>query len=507
MLEVLKKSLLLLIIVLVLSLLPLPANAADPVTISLVFTSDLHGHLEPFKPRGDEFDWGGMARISSLINKIKEQQPNLLILDGGDVFFNSDITNLYEGESTVAVFNAIGYDAVVLGNHDFDMEPRVIANLSSQAKFAILSANVFQADGNYLEGVKPYLLKEVSGVRIGIIGLTDQRTPVTTHPLNVKDLRFIDQIEIGQRLVKELRGKVDILVALTHLHLDDRLFLQEVSDIDVMIAGGTHERMPVAEKINGALMVRGGEYGKVLNRFDLTVQNGKVIKSSFRDYTIDGLIAEDQSIASIVKTYRIGLEEKMKEEAGRTTVELMGERAVVRAKESNLGNLIADAIRYYTGAEIALQNGGGIRATIAAGPVTLNDIYNVLPFDNRVVKQELTGSQLLETLENGCKNYPALDGRFLQVSGLEYIFDPQKPAGKRIVAVKVAGRPLVKEQRYIVASNDFMALGGDEYNVLTKAKTIEIYPVLLREVLRDYFSRKGIVSAAVEGRIKILNGN
>ncbi len=141
-----------------------------------------------------------MVRISSLINKIKEQQPNLLILDGGDVFFNSDITNLYEGESTVAVFNAIGYDAVVLGNHDFDMEPRVITNLSGQAKFAILSANVFQADGNYLEGVKPYLLKEVSGVKIGIIGLTDQRTPVTTHPLNVKELRFVDQIEIGQRL-------------------------------------------------------------------------------------------------------------------------------------------------------------------------------------------------------------------------------------------------------------------------------------------------------------------
>lgn len=472
--------------------------------ITVFATSDIHSHLEPYKPANAKYSIGGLAKMSKIINETRQQQPNLLLVDAGDAPYNTNIGNLFEGRSTIDVMNAMKYDAMVLGNHDFDFPIHVMKSNAERAQFPFLSANTYD-HGQYPEFLKPYVIKEVDGVRVGIVGITDDESHFYTHPKNVEGISFKNEFEAAQETVNEVKEKADVVIALAHLHGDNPVLPAKVTGIDVEIGGG-QDVVEFPQLINGTWLISPGKHAEVLNQMNINLLNNKMLGLNFAHIFITENLEEDPAVAKIISDYRNQLDIKMKEVVGKTTVALDGERQTVRLKESNLANVIADSLREMTGADIALQNGGGVRASINAGDITLESVYAALPFDNTVVMVEASGQVIWDALEHGVSSYPGAAGGFLQVSGLEYTFDASKEPGSRIVEVLVNGKPIEKNKLYKVVTNDFLTGGGDKFTMLKEnTKLLVKTKSYLRDAFYEYLQKHKTISPQLEGRIKILN--
>ncbi|GIQ62056.1 hypothetical protein PACILC2_06240 [Paenibacillus cisolokensis] len=243
-----------------------------------------------------------------------------------------------------------------------------------------------------------------------------------------------------------------------------------------------------------------------MNQINIQFLNGQMIGLNFAHIFMTDNLEEDPAVANLIQHYSDQIDDKMKEVVGHTLTDLDGERQTVRLKESNLANAIADSLIELTGADIALQNGGGVRASIAKGDVTLEDIYAVLPFDNTVVMVEASGQTIWDALEHGVSSYPEAAGGFLQVSGLQYTFDAAKPSGSRIVEVLVDGQPIDKTKKYKVATNDFLTGGGDKFDML-KNETTQLLKTkhFLRDAFTEYLENHNTINPQLEKRIQILN--
>ncbi len=478
-----------------------PQATSESTTITILHTGDLHGHLDPFKPRRAEEYIGGIARIATLVNQIRAEAPNTLLLDAGDTIHGTNLANLFAGESVIAAMNAIGYDAMAVGNHDFNYGLGILQERAEQADFSILAANVRYKTGEPVPFLKPYIIVETGGLRIGIIGLVTTYTPVVTHPKNVEDLEFLDPVEVVQELVEKLDPKVDLIILLAHIgSAAEEAVLTAVPGIAVSVSAHTHETR--VTQIGDTILVDSGAYGAVLGRLDIRVKDGRVIGFCQAYLPITPAIEADRSVDAVLAPFRAAIGDMLAEEVGVAAVVLDGERADIRSRETNLGNLVADILRARTGADIAIQNGGGIRTSIDVGPITLEEIFTVLPFDNYVVVLELTGEAILAALENSVSRYPDLHGRFPQVSGMSFLFDPAQPAGERIVEVTIGGELLEMDRSYTVATNDFMAGGGDGYTMLKEAPIVLETGDFLRDVVAAYIAAHSPVAPQVEGRIR-----
>lgn len=472
--------------------------------ITVFATSDIHGHLEPYKPRDAKYDIGGLAKMSKIIKDFRQKQPNTLLVDVGDAPYNTNITNLFEGASAIDVMNEMNYDAMAIGNHDFDFPFSVMERNAANADFQFLSANTYYND-EYPEFLKPSIIKEVDGVKIGIMGLTDDQSKYYTHPKNVEGITLKEQFESAQKAVNDIKGESDIVIALAHIHGNNPVLPTKVDGIDIEIGGG-QDVVGFPQDINGTWLISPGKHAEVLNQININVLKNEMIGFNFAHMFITENLEADEATNNIIEGYESKLDDKMKEVIGETTVELDGERQTVRLKESNLANAIADSLRELTGADIALQNGGGVRASINGGEITMEEIYAVLPFDNTVVMVEASGETIWKTLEHGVSSYPSAAGGFLQVSGLEYTFDASKEVGSRIVEVLVDGKPIDKQKTYKVVSNDFLTGGGDKFTML-KDETKEILKTksYLRDAFVEYLQNHKTISPQLEGRIKIVN--
>ena len=472
--------------------------------ITVFVTADIHGHLDPYKPRGAKYDIGGLAKMNKIIKEFRKIQPNTLLLDVGDAPYNTNIANLFEGASTIEVMNEMKYDAMAIGNHDFDFPFNVMKRNAENAVFPFLSANTYY-NNEYPEFLKPSIIKEVDGVKIGIIGATDDESNHYTHPKNVEGITFKDHFEATQEAVNEIKDGSDIVIALAHLHGDNPILPTKVEGIDIEIGGG-QDVVAFPENINGTWLISPGKHAEVLNQININVLNNEMIGFNFSHIFMTENLELDPAVESIIESYRVKLDSKMKDVVGKTTVELDGERQTVRLKESNLANVIADSLIELTGADIALQNGGGVRASIDNGEITMAEVYGTLPFDNTVVVVEASGETIWKTLEHGVSSYPSAAGGFLQVSGLEYTFDASKDPGSRIVEVLVNGEPIDKEKIYKVAANDFLTGGGDKYTMLKEeTKVILKTKHFLRDAFVEYLQKHNPISPELEGRITILN--
>ncbi len=214
---------------------------------------------------------------------------------------------------------------------------------------------------------------------------------------------------------------------------------------------------------------------------------------------------DDPVVDLIVKKAVSAMDDRMMHVVGKTSVLLDGERATVRLKESNLGNVIADSLRAMTDADIAFQNGGGVRASIPVGDITIKDIYTVLPFDNTVVVVEATGKQIWDAIEHGISVYPGAAGQFLQVSGVSYTFDASKEPYQRLVSVEYNGAPIEMDRKFRLVANDFLTGGGDKYLMLKECKELVRTKSYLRDAFLEYFQKNPVISPQLEGRITILN--
>ncbi len=523
-----KRFLLSLLLAVALTLAFVPtAMAEGPITVTILHTNDTHAHLESFEPFKQPLQ-GGVARRYTLIEQIRAEGGNVILLDAGDVFQGTLYFNQYQGQADLYFMNAMGYDAMCVGNHEFDSGPAVLAAFIDGAEFPVISANIDVSAEPTLAGKIPaYTVLDVAGEKIAVFGLTTEDTPILSSP--GPNVIFKDPISSAEATVDELEAQgINKIIALTHLGYSRDLDLAAaVEGIDVIVGGHSHTLLGDMEGAEGpyptvvtspagepVLVVTAKCWGSYLGRLDVTFTAEGVVETyGGAPIFIDESIPENPEMAAKLAEYAAPIEELKATVIGQTAVDLDGEREHVRTRETNLGNLICDAMLWRTAADntvIAIQNGGGIRASIPAGDISLGQVLEVLPFGNTIVNFDLTGAEIVEALENGVSMVEEVKGRFPQVGGLRYAFNPDLPAGSRIISVEVwdpaqkAYVPLDLKATYRVCTNNFLYGGGDGYEVFaTKARNVNETGLLLSDVLVEYIKAHSPVSPAVEGRITI----
>jgi len=487
---------------------------ADPVTIRILHLNDFHGFAEPYTPYGAAGQAGGIAWLAASADRLRREKPTLF-LAAGDMIQGNNWANLSRGESSLELMNLLGLDAMVVGNHEFDFGQEVLKKRVAQARFPVLAANV--------EGVpslKPFIIRRINGVRVALVGIVTEDTPVSTHPRNVVGLRFSSPAETLKRLIPELRRQADLIVVVSHIgYAEDRRLAEQVPGIDVIVGGHSHTRVDRPARVGDTFIVQAWEHGKVLGVLDLTVDTGRLLSATGRLEEIGPRRGEpDPAVTALVEKYRKQVDAVLTGRVAETEIALDGEN--VRRGETNLGDLVADIMRSVSGADAALINGGGVRASIGQGTILVKDVYTALPFDNYIVAVRLSGCRIREALEHGVARVETGAGAFPQVSGIVFSYDASAPAGSRVREVWIDGKPLQSDREYSVATNDFLAAGGDGYTVFGDAiRASRDFSVVggmlkgeklvysdsgrwLRDVVIDWLREKGKIAPKVDGRIR-----
>ncbi len=478
------------------------AEDAETTKITVIHTNDTHARLL-------EADGGlGFAKIAALIKEAKASNPNTLVLDAGDTLHGLPIVNISKGENALKVLEAAGYDYMTLGNHDFNYGYERLVELKDMSKVVMLSANVSK-DGKNL--FTPYAIKEIGGVKVGIFGLTTPETAYKTSPSNVEGLTFDDPIEVSKKMVEELKDKTDVIIALAHIGLDEssvvtsKQIAENVEGIDVIIDGHSHTLLTTGMLVNNTLIAQTGEHDKNLGYVNIEIKNGEVVGRTAELLSVEAAAdtVADPDLAKTIEDIQAANQPIFDEVVAKTDIYLDGARENVRTKETNLGNLSADAVKAASGADVGFVNGGNIRIAIEPGDITKGMVATLFPFGNTIKVKKVTGEVLSEILEHSVSGYPATQGGFLQVSGLTFVFDPAQPVGSRVVEVTVGEKPLDKAAEYTIAINDFMAIGGDGYEMLIEPPIVAELGTY-EEIFADYLNANGTKGIEVSGRIKVL---
>jgi len=449
---------------------------------------------------------GGLARVATLRDRVAAESPHTVFVLPGDFLSPSTMSSMFHGGQMVATLNAAGLDLATFGNHEFDFGAEVTRERMRESRFAWVSTNALDpATGLPFGGASSFVLREYGGIRVAFIGLV---TP-DTHTLSkgAAGLKFLDPIQAAKDVVvRARRAKADVIVALTHQDMaDDKQLAAAVPEIDLILGG--HEHVPLDATVGRTLILKTGADAVSLGRIDLTVtagRGGRRVETKWELIPVTDAIPEKPEVAAIVKQYDGLMAAQLDVIVGSTSVPLDTRNDIVRTQESAVGDLIADLMRVALQADVALINGGGIRgnAVLPAGPLRRRDVLSILPFANKVVKVDVTGEILRAALESGLSQVERTAGRFPQVSGLRYVFDPKRPAGSRLVTVNVGGRPLDPRANYTLATFDFILGGGDGYTmfkegrVLVKAENGPMDSDLLIERLKT-----GPIAPVADGRV------
>ncbi|NGZ75107.1 5'-nucleotidase C-terminal domain-containing protein [Saccharibacillus alkalitolerans] len=524
-------------------------TASNGFDLRILHTNDTHAHLD------------NIDRRVTAINT--ERNDRTLLLDAGDVFSGTLYFNQYGGLADLYFMNQLKYDAMVFGNHEFDKGPAGLAPFVKEAKFPFVSSNIdFSADKDLgplsvktigdpaaAGKIYPSVIKEVNGEKVGIIGLTTSDTVALASP--GETVKFKDDIESAQKAVDELTAKgINKIVALSHLgYAEDQELAKEVDGIDIIVGGHSHTQLDEPTVYEGGkapvVIVQTGEYDKNLGRLDatfddkgvLTKWEGKLINLDAQNEDKSYVIKGDEASAAKLKEYAAKLEELKTTVIGKSDVTLDGERGTVRKQETNLGDFMADGMRAKVEsivelgdakAYVTIQNGGGIRASIPAGDITLGSLLTTMPYGNNLSALKMTGAEIKAALENGVSGVETGEGRFPQVSGMKFTYDSKQPGekidsvtgqvtqeGSRITDIQILGEdgkytPIDPKAYYIVATNSYIAAGGDFYSSMAAAKEDGRYYELNLvdyEVFREYLDSVGDVKQKTEGRITDAAGS
>ena len=484
--------------------------------IRILHVNDFHGYAVEYKPLGSTEVRGGISCLAWKADVLRKEKPTIL-LAAGDMIQGNTWANVFAGKSVIDVMNEMRFDAMVVGNHEFDFGQAVLRKRISQARFPVLGANV---EG--MTALKPYIIKELDGIRVAIIGVVTEDAPVTTHPKNMVGLKVLSPIDTVQKYVRELRKQVDVIIVLSHIGFNvDMLLAEKVKGIDVIVGGHTHTKLDSYAPVGKTVIVQAWEHGLALGVLDLTLRGSEIVQAQNRLEEIKpSQMKKSAPVAAIVDRYKKKVDAMMNEKVGEAAVDLDGKS--VRLRETNLGDLVADIIREKAGSDAALINGGSIRTSINKGRIEVGNIYSVLPFDNYIVAMRMTGKQLRDAVEHGVAGVENEEGAFPQISGFSFTYTRNAPKGERVKEVLVAGKPLEPDRHYTVATQDFLAAGGDGYTSFGDAvKSSKDFSVMggamkgenlvysdagrwLRDVVMDYIKAKKKVAPSVEGRIKEL---
>lgn len=452
---------------------------------------------------------GGIGRVLTLKKQIQKESPNILFLFSGDTISPSAESITYKGAQMIEAWNVAGLDYATFGNHEFDFGPEVLLQRIKESRFGWVAANVVdKKTGQTFGGVPPYVILELDGVKIGIIGLVLPETKITSRPGD--DIEFLDPCETANRIIPEIHTKgARVVVALTHLSMREDKEVARCADVDVIIGG--HEHTLLESAAGGAPIFKMTADARELGRIDLNISKstGKLDSIDWKVIPVTSETKEDPGFAPVYSKYA-GLLRDLAQVIGRTTVALDARSLENRTRETNVGNLITDAFRKATSADVALMNGGSIRADsiISPGRLTKRDLLEIIPFKNKVLKLELNGAALRTMLEHGVARSAedSQPGRFPQVSGIRFTFDAGRPPGSRVLEVTVNGVPLDDKKKYSLATTNFLADGGDGYDILKSARVL-IAPAQAQndfDVVRRAIAVHPI-APKVDGRIKRLD--
>lgn len=508
-----------------------PPSGSPVHHLVILHTNDTHGHPVKFF-KAPAPDVGGLAARATIVKRIRGQSKNVLVLDAGDINTGRPESNLFKARPDIEGFNYIGYDAMAIGNHEFDNALDVLQEQMNLANFPFLSANVRTKEGALL--TIPYIIKEFEGLKVAIFGMTTKETEFVAHPENIRDLVFEDEVEVAQQLVPELRKQADAVIALAHLGIYDspelgsKRLATEVSGIDLIVDGHSHTKLDVPivmthpESGHKTLIVQAWKWGLVLGRVDLFIQEKRVVDYRFeaiplnlkevekeRDGTIGYRamgehIPEDAELVRLMEPYLIGAESVLFEVVGHAE-ETFFYRGV-RKGENGLGDLVADSMLWYTkylGVDFALQNGGGIRADLPKGQITQGSLHEVLPFGNTVVVLTLDGATV-QSLFDHIGSVSRGQGAFPQVSsGVSITLNT---ATKRCERIMINGQPFDPGRMYKVATNSYLAAGGDGYRMLLNPLHRYDSSEPLRDVVVQYIKHLGgTIKPSVSGRINFTD--
>jgi 2',3'-cyclic-nucleotide 2'-phosphodiesterase (5'-nucleotidase family) len=452
-----KKIRLWLIATLLLAILTSWAGAA-PAPLRILYVNDFHGHAQPQPATGRKEPCGGVAYLAGAVEFARGKHPSLL-LAAGDMIQGNTWANLFRGQSTIEVMNAMKFDAMVVGNHEFDYGLEVLQERISQAHFPILGTNV-----KGLPALKPYVIKTLGAFKVAILGVVTQDT-LASHPQLPAYLKITSPASAVRKLLPELRCQADVILVLSHLgYKKDRKLAKAVPEINVIIGGHSHTKISKPEMVGRTIIVQAWEKAKALGVLDLRLRGGKITGVSGKLMKITPQTCQPVAeVQKIVDRYEQLAGPMLQTVIGETRVDLEVEG--IRGAETNLGDFVADVMRQTTGADVALINAGSIKARIAQGQITVGNVYNALPYDNYLVAVRLTGAQLKGALEHGLAGRQEPGRRFPQVSGLRFTYRRSAPAGSRVQHLTVAGQPLDPGKEYVVATIDFLIAGGDGYTV------------------------------------------
>lgn len=494
---------------------PLAQKQATPETvrINLLHLNDVY----QFTPL-EQGRVGGIARVATLRKRLLAEAPHTLTLFAGDTLAPSveSISEMdgkpLQGQQMIDAWNALGVDYAVPGNHDFDFGDAVLRERIKASRFPWLAANIFNNDtGKPFEGLHPYQLIQLSGVKVGLFGLLIPETEVTSSVSERTNIR--DVCSTAKPIVSRLRKEgATVIIALTHLDVQQDRELAQCAPVDVIIGGHEHER--IEDRSTGVPIFKVAadavELGQVT--LDVDTKTGKVRQLGWKVHPITPELPEDPSFLAAMTKYAPLIAE-LSQPVGKTPVPLDARKLAVRSQETNLGSLVADALRQAASTDVALVNGGAIRGDTRfnAGVLTRREMLSIFPYRDQLVRLQVTGAILQAALENAVSK-SAEDpepGRFLQVSGLRFAFDPSRPKGQRVLCITVGGKPLSSAATYSLATFSFLASGKDGYEMF---KGLPATPALQegrtpRDVLSDALrTGKPPPMQQGDGRIQRLQG-
>lgn len=478
------------------------APASDPAKVlQLVTFNDVY-QIQPV----DGGLAGGAARAAWEVQQLRAQNPNTLVLFAGDLLSPSVMSGIFKGQQMVDAMNSVGVNYATLGNHEMDFGLDTLKTRLGESKFKWLSANIIEnATQKAIPGTLPDDIVTVGSVKVGLFGLAYDFKAILADKTS---LNFLDPIGTAQAEVKSLRDRgAQFVIALTHEDAaDDCALSAQVSGIDFIVGGHDHSMMSNT-MCGHAPYVKATSDLRNLWAITVDLNSPKNPVYTYRNLPISAALPEDPQTAALVAGYANKLGADFAQVVGQTSVPLDARENTARGSESNLGDFIADSIRAATHADVAVMNGGGIRTDMLypAGPLTKKDVYSILPFGNTVVVVKVPGSALRAALENSVSQVENGAGRFLQISGATYSFDPKAPSGKRIVSATVGGKPLDDSATYTVAINDYMYAGGDGYSMFMGVPVV-VGPSegpLISVVVANAVSQAGTIAPQLDGRISI----
>ena len=473
--------------------------------IQLLHTDDMHGHLESEVVGGGtaSFNAGGMATLATIVSQQRARAPlRTLLVDGGDAWQGTFISNANKGEAVTKAMGLMKYDALAVGNHDFDWGQEVLAQRASEAKFPFLATNVTEKTTGKLPAyLKPYVVKDLGITKVGILGVTNPLGNTIVKATSVAGLTFGPAAQV-QPFLSELQKLADIIVVVAHIgSLDAAQLARDVPGIDVIVAAHDHAALQTARVEGRTTIVDAGAYTQYFGRLEIVVDPAtRKMKDAVRAGELvaiaaSGSVKPDPEIAAIVEAHRSEAAKYTSRVVGTLTSDLDNPR-----DENGIGNMIGDALLEYGlkqgwKTDVAFYNAAGVRAPLKAGPVTYGQLYSVLPFENTIVSVDLTGVQLKGVLEDAS----GIAGR-LQIGGGRWVYQFTNAAGQRVLEATVAGAPLDPRRVYHVATIDYLLLGGDGHTGFGKGTNI-IYGDIEVDAVAAYMTAHSPLDPKVEGRI------